>query len=363
MLFNINRIGDTISGSVNGVPFSIQYSEAKYKAMKELEEKAKNAKSVEELRYYVAEFNVLAQENYADFIETKSPYIKVNKDTNKFYIQYNGVISNRAMPTSFGAKIIKAADKGLEVLPIIKNWVRFLHNPNYTDKKAQLYSDYISAPYTDQSQVRELTQNKGLNELMAIEFATTSQVAMTLEGLLVCYKASLEITHSFASAKKLPPPKRAVLDEESGLVVYDDKQYAEDRIFEPAVQHQNGDAFYCGTYLGHIIQVGKLHYLPKWEQVNCHDGTTGAPGLHVGGLKYIRGYQKDRTMTHNILVDPMHIGAIVGLGSGDDGAMRVKQYFVLNAFGGVNNRLYNSSRYAQLTDAEYGSLIKRAVDL
>lgn len=364
-VINLNRHGNIISGSVNGVPFSVTYSDKKWQLMKELEEKALKAKTIEELRFYVAEFNVLAQENYADFIETKCPYIKVNKDNNRFYLQYNGVISNRAMPNSFAQKIIKATDKDLDVLPIVKNWVRFLHNPNYTDNKAQLYSDYISAPYTNYQQVRELQESKGLNELVAIEFSTTTQVAMTLEGLLVCYKASCEITPQFRD-KSLPPipdPVKIIVDDTTGLVRYDDTKYAESRIFEPAQQHQDGDAFYCGNYLGHIIKVGQIHRLGSWRQVNCSDGTVGAPGLHVGGIRYIKSYQYGGTVTHNVLVDPMHIGAIVGLGNGNDGAMRVLQYFVLNAFDGVNSRLYNSSRYAQLTDAEYGQMIKRATTL
>jgi len=364
-LINLNRHGSLISGSVNGVPFSVTYSEKKWQLMQELKDKADNSKSIEELKFHIAEFAILAKEDYADFVETKCPYIKVNKDNNRFYLQYNGVISNRAMPNSFAQRIIKAVDKDLEVLPIIKNWVRFLHNPKYTDDKAQLYSDYISTSYTNYQQVRELQQSKGLNELMAIEFSTTPQVAMTLEGLLVCYKASEEITNRYRD-KQLPPipePVKIIVDDTTGLVKYDDAKYAESRIFEPAVQHQGGDAFYCGTYLGHIIKVGQVHYLPRWDQVNCSDRVVGAPGLHVGGLKYIQGYQKSGTVTHNVLVDPMHIGAIVGLGDGDDGAMRVKQYFVLNAFDGVNSRLYNSSRYAQLTDAEYDSMLKRATKL
>jgi hypothetical protein len=364
-VIKVNRHGDLISGSVNGVPFSVTYSEKKWQLMKELEEKAKNAKTIQELQYYVAEFNVLTKEDYGDFVETRCPFIKVNKDNNRFYLQYEGVISNRAMPNSFAQKIIKAVDKDLDVLPIVKNWVRFLHNPNYTDTKAQKYADYISAPYTNYSQVRELTNNRGLNEVMAIEFSTTSQVAMTLEGLLVCYKASDEITNRFRdkSLPPIPPPVRLIMDKDTNLVKYDDTKYAEHRIFEPAVQHQSGDAFYCGNYLGHIIKVGQVHRLPSWSNVDCNDSRSGAPGLHVGGLRYIRGYQGSGTVTHNVLVDPMHIGAIVGLGDGNDGAMRVLQYFVLNAFDGVNSQLYNSSRYAQLTDVEYGAMIKRATNL
>lgn len=361
-VIKVNRIGDKISGSVNGVPFSVSYSEGKFKVMRELEDKSKNAQTLQELKYIVEQFKLLTIDNYGDFVQTKSPYIKVNKDTNKFHLQYNGVISNKVMPDRLSSKIIHAVERSVDILPLVKCWVRFLHCPNYSDSKAIKFVDYMSAPFVNQDQVRLLMSEKGLSEVMAIEFSTTNQVAITQEGLLVGYKASAEITERFRDQKLLAPADNTRVDVETGLVLYDETKYDESRIFEPPVQHQNGDAFLCGTYLGHIMKVGQVIKLPRWDQVNTNDNDSGVKGLHVGGLNYIRGYQSVGTVTHNIFIDPMHIGAIVGLGTGNDGAMRVKQYFMYNAFNGVNKQLYHSSSYAAWTDEEYGKMVKDAVD-
>jgi hypothetical protein len=358
----VNRIGNMISGSCNGVPYSVAYTDVKWQLMKELENKARNATTIAELKYLVDQFQVLTQENYGDFVETKSPYIKVNKDNNKFYLQYNGVISNKAMPNDLAKKIILAVEKNVDILPLVKMWVRFLHNPNYTDKKAEKLVWYISVKYTNEDRVRYLMDKNGLSEVVAYEFATTNQVAITQEGLLVGYKSSYEITDRFKDSNVKLLGQKQLIDPDTGLIVYDQTRYDENRIFEPAHQHSSGNAFYSGTYLGHIIRVGRVHYLPRWDQVNCNDDVRNKPGLHCGGLNYIKGYQNAGTITHNIFVDPMHIGAIVGVGQGLDGAMRVKQYFVFSAFNGVNKSLYHSSTYAQWSEQEQSKMINDAVN-
>ena len=65
---------------------------------------------------------------------------------------------------------------------------------------------------------------------------------------------------------------------------------------------------------------------------------------------YIKGYQYGDTETHNTLVDPMHIGAVP---YPDGGAIRVKEYYTLDAFSGVNGSIYHSSTYAAMTDAQW----------
>ena len=81
----------------------------------------------------------------------------------------------------------------------------------------------------------------------------------------------------------------------------------------------------------------------------------------IGNLDYIRGYQNANTETHNVLVDPAHIGAITDDGSG---AIRCIQYYVLDAFSGVNGSIYNSAGYDALTEAqwkdEYEQIVKDA---
>jgi hypothetical protein len=138
---------------------------------------------------------------------------------------------------------------------------------------------------------------------------------------------------------------------------------AEDYLFQPAYQGTSGDAFYSGDKLGHTIQVGKRHYLASWSQVNTDDSTSARPGLHVGGLDYIRGIHEhhDNRVVHNIFVDPQYIGAVVEVENGD-GAMRVKEYFVHSSFIGPNRGLYHSSTYAAQTDEEWNKAISEATE-
>lgn len=75
-------------------------------------------------------------------------------------------------------------------------------------------------------------------------------------------------------------------------------------------------------------------------------------------LDYIRGYQNTGTVTHNVFVDPMHIGAITNDGSG---ALRVLEYFVHSSFAGGNRGIYHSSHYAEQTDAQWAVMKEEAI--
>jgi molecular chaperone DnaK (HSP70) len=56
----------------------------------------------------------------------------------------------------------------------------------------------------------------------------------------------------------------------------------------------------------------------------------------------------------------MHVGAVP-----DDqtGAIRCKQYFVHSSLAGVNGSIYHSSKYAKLTDEEWGKMLEEATKL
>lgn len=366
-MITVNRIGDQISGSVNGEPFSVSFDATKYEAMMDLQAKSEKADTMEELLQIVEDFKPLTQESYKELVETESPYIMVNKGTGKFYLQYAGEVSSKALPQVFADRIIKAVEKQIEITPLIKFWARWLRNPHYSDKKSKLLAEYIAAPYTNYEKLDALMKDQGLSKEVATRMATTPQVAITREGLMVGYKVSEEIMDKYSIDDQTEEAvKRSrfgkTIDEETGLVTYNKAQFSEERVFQPAVQGQGGDAFYCGDKLGHLIKTGNVIRLERWDQVDLNDDRHCVKGLHVGGLQYIKGYQKDTTVTHNVFIDPMHIGAICDL-KGSDGAIRVKQYFPHSIFGGVNKQLYHSSRYAELTDHEYQQMVEEAVKL
>lgn len=357
----VNRIDDTITGSLNGEPFGVSFDDTKYSLMKELEAKANSATSMEDLKAVIAEFEPLTKESYKELVETVCPYVHVNKHTNKFYLKTKDRISSKALPKPFVDRILTSVDKKIDVMPLVKAWTRFLRNPNYNDKKAQRFANYINKLYTNQELVAKLV-NQGLSHEVATRRATTFQTPITQEGLLVTYKVSKEIDWKYELDEDGEPIKKprydAEIDDISGAITYKTPEHVEDRIFQPAVQGQGGDEFFCGDKKGHVIKVGKVHFLENWGQVNCNDEQSCVEGLHCGNLDYIRGYQHDDTITHNIFVDPMDIGALTDDGTG---ALRVRRYFVYASFAGVNRGIYHSSSYAAITDTEFQSMLNTAI--
>jgi len=368
-MITINVTGDkdslVISGSVNGKAFGVSYDEQKYQEMLALQEKASKVSTMAELQTIVEQFLPLTKESYKEVVETACPYIFVNKHNNKYYLKYKNVMSKEELPQAFVDKILLCVEKHLPIEPLIKCWVRFLRNPNYTADKARRFADYITAPYVNQSVYEELTK-EGLSHEIATQRATTTQVAITMEGLICGYKVSKEVLHRYELNENEEVVTKSrykkFVDPDTGIVTYNDPEFAEDRLFEPAIMGKNGDEFYCDDKKGHHIRVGQVHRLESWDQVNCNDNVAGRPGLHVGGLHYIHGYQTEGTVTHNVLIDPMDIGAIVGVENGGDGAMRCKRYYVLSTFNSVNRTVYHSSTYAAMNDAEYAAAVQEAVE-
>lgn len=366
-MLTVNRIGDQITGSYSGKPFGVSYDGIKYAQMKALEQKAAIAATMDELKLIIEEFEPMTVESYKELVEHAQggQFLYVNNHTGKIYLAINGKVSDKALPKSFVDRIILSVEKKIDVLPLVKCWARFLRNPNYTDAKAVRFAKYINTLFVNEALKAELMDKHGLNADVAQQRATVYDVAITQEGLLNTYKVSKEIDWKFVADENADNGVKKVdryafeVDDITGLKTYKEPETVEERVFEPAVMGQRYDAFFCGDKEGHVIRVGKLHFLPEWSQVNCNDDVSCVKGLHVGGLAYIRSYQNDGTVTHNIFVDPMDIGAITDDGTG---ALRVRRYFVHSSFAGVNANIYHSSEYAKLTDAEYVTMIEAAVE-
>lgn len=370
-MITVNRIQDRITGMVNGVSYSCAFSEEKYKALRELEDQALKAASMEELRSIVEKFNLACKESYKDLVESATPHLAVNPATNQFFLRVvtpTGVhISNKPLPEKFAKRIIEAVGKKVEVEPLVMAWTRFLRpipgRPAYSAERAEAFAEYISAPYVCPTRVSQLMKEEGLTQEQAEANATTTQVSVTREGLLVCYKVSKELHEKYALDDKgnaiLVDRYAKKIDQDTGLITEDIPEFVEDRTFEPAIMGTGGDAFWCEALsgekkLGHIIRVGHVHYLDNWNQVS----RPGNKGLHCGGLSYIRGYQAVGTVTHNIFVDPSDIHTVYVSG---DGVMTVKRYFVHSSFAGVNKAIYHASSYAAMTDKEYQELLTTVI--
>lgn len=365
-MITVNRIGDSITGSCNMKPFGVKFSQAKYDEMKRLEKEAAAAVSMDALKLIVEQFEILTKENFKELAETACPYIFVNGATGKFFLKNGKTISKRALPQPFVDRIMISIEKGLDFEPIVKAWVRFMRNRNYSDKKALKFANYLNKTYMDGEFRDNLINTEGVSGEVATERATQFQTPITMEGLICTYKVSAELLEKFDPATGESKPRyQAGYDQDTGEKLPTQMpEHVEDRIFYPAVQGlKGGDVFVCEDLHGqgkegHFIRVGHRHYLKDWNQVNTDDNVSCRPGLHTGNLDYIRGYQNRGTVTHNVFVDPANIGAITDDGSG---ALRVKEYFVHSSFAGVNRSIYHSSKYAALTDAQWADMRAEAI--
>lgn len=361
-MITVNRLNDFISGAVNGKQFSVTFDEKKYTAMKELEAKANSVETMEELKSIVAEFEPFTKESFKELVETSSPYLFVNKHTNKYFLKFKNVVSSIALPQALVDKILVSLEKNIDIAPLVKCWARYLRHtpgrPAYSAARAAAFANYLTQTYLNKEMAEKLVKEEGLSQELANLRATTTQVSITQEGLIVGYKVSREILHKYELNENEEVVQKSRykknVDPDTGAITYDAAEFNEDRLFEPCVQGQSGDEFWSGDKKGHFIRVGKSHWLENWNQVS----TPGSKGLHCGGLSYIVGYQQPGTVTHNIFIDPADVHSTNCGGEGVNGAMTVKRYFVHSTFNGVNKSIYHSSKYAALNDTEYSKLLE-----
>ncbi len=368
-MLRVNQVGDSLTGSINGKPFGIAFSRTKYEKLLELQESVEKAKTVEEAQVLLDQASVLVTADFQELIDHFTPFLKLNKEKVTYHLCIGDKVSPVALPSSIVKRIEESVSKNIDITPLVKGAMRMLRNPKLSPEKLRRFGRYVNMIYVNDEFMMKLI-NDGISAEVAKERATTFQTPFTREGLLSTYKVSAEITTKFVKDESVDGGVKSVerfdfeVDEFTGLKTYKKPKYAEDLVFQPAVMGTRGDAFACESLIsgdvsmGHIIKVGHLHYLTDWSQVNCNDNQSCVPGLHVGGLDYIRGFQNANTITHDVFIDPMDIGAIP-----DDstGAIRVKRYFVHRSFAGVNKNIYHSSKFAAITDAEFKEQVKQAV--
>jgi len=353
-------LDNNISGSVAGKFFNIPDSPEARKAMEEFA--AREITDLAAQEALVKDVLEYCSRPIEDVLEQDCPYLVIDRKTGTYRLRYNQKVSSVAMPQALVDRILASHAKGLDFMPVIKMWVRFLRNPLLPSKGtdfAELVFNFVNLTYVHPELKADLVA-KGFTEEIATQRATIYQMQITKEGLLSGYKVSREIMHKYVADEQGNPKKvdryQRTFDVNTGKITGTMfPPTVEERLFEPAVQGQSGDAFYSGTELGHFIRVGQVHRLPDWSFVNTNDNASCVKGLHVGGLYYINGYQGE---IHNVFIDPMHIGAVP-----DDtsGAIRCLQYFVYGSLVGVNGAIYHSSEYAKLTDAEWQAMLAEAV--
>ena len=363
-MVNLNVVEGNISVSI-GEDFSVvPYNKVTYKRLFDLSVQANAAQTFEEYQMYSDAITQIVEDNGIDaqqLIESRCSYLKYYELTKQYFLTHDDEeISDIPMPQSLVDRIMDSVDKDIDFLPVVKLWTRFLRNPLLRDKGADFaerFADFVNMKYVHPEN-KKVFMDKGLAEDVATDLATVYQIKITNEGLLNGYKVSREIMHKFdaETGERMPRYKRTFNVDTGEIESEGLPEFVEQRLFEPAVMGNTGDAFYCGDSLGHFIRVGRTHKLESWDQVNTDDNISCVPGLHIGGLYYINGYGGE---IHNVFVDPMHIGAIP---CSTDGAIRCLQYFVHSSLAGVNGSMYHSSKYAALTDQEWEEMRKEILE-
>jgi len=363
-MIHVNRIGEMISGSYGNTPYSRNYEEDVYNEMLSLATQADVVSTVEEYNGILEKFALLTTEDFDKKMihDQFLGGVSLHKDSaGRHFVQFGeGEVLGTPLPESLVNRFYESHDKGVDVSPLYKLWMRWLRNPilsKKNEKFTERFFDFIDMKYVHPTLKKELMEEHGLSEELAEQRATMYQVKITKEGLVNAFKVSREIMHKYDSetGEEVPRYKRTFNVDTGEIEGEGLPDTVEERLFEPSVMGTGGDAFYCEgangfTNPGHFIKVGCTHRLSSWDEVNTNDNATCVKGLHVGGLKYIAWYSGE---IHNVFIDPMHIGAVP---DSEDGAIRCLQYFVHSSLVGVNGSMYHSSAYAAKTDEEWVKL-------
>jgi len=354
----VNKMDDVINVSAMNEEFSVSYSETKFAQLMKISEKSQTVTDMDNFNILLEEVKDICKEAEEEKVQAFHPDIYKDVKTNKYHLKISDdVISAIPMPEPLVRRIEESMDKGIDISPLMKCWMRFLRNKK-ADKAsfANRFFRYIDMKYTH-PKIKQEKLDAGYTEEVASKMAQVYQVKITNEGLINCYKVSKEIDWKFETDEDGEPKKvtlyNRTFDPITGEVEGDERDdlNAEERMFLPSMMGTSGDPFYCEGDItnkkGHLIRVGHLHRLESWDLVDCNDNHSCVPGLHVGGLHYIASYSG---VIHNVFIDPMHIGAIP---DDNTGAMRVLQYFVHSTMIAVNKSIYNSSKYAEKTDGQW----------
>ena len=140
-MITINVIEDKICGNYGEQPFTVEYSKELYDQMQELAQQANSVTTMENYNEVLKAFETLTIVDYTKTIETKCPYVHVNKGTGEFFLKHEGVVSTIPMPQALVDRIFDSLDKELDFMPLVKMWTRWLRNPILWRKMKQGHGD------------------------------------------------------------------------------------------------------------------------------------------------------------------------------------------------------------------------------
>lgn len=359
-MFTLNKNAEFISGVVGFDKFSLPYNEGVYKVLSDLEEQyyyaptASTANSIlKDAKDYIAKQTSVEEVEHSNTGTTEMSK-NLHHDGGKFYlVGKNGVVSDIAIPKPIVDRMLEAFHEGITVEPYIKCWTLFLRNPNFSLEKAELFAKYITMKHIDQDNVEKLVE-EGYAHDTAVRMSTYDEVTITRSGLISTYKFLRVILKDGESIEDV----KARIGSDNTY----DKVYAEDLRFLPPVMGRSGDALTMNGELTHEVQVGALHELQNWDQVNCNDSASCVKGIHAGNLTYIKGYGGGNTLLANALISPSDIGAFVQGYGEDSGAVRVIRNFIVSINIAPNRGRYHESTLLDKIESVWNEEREKAIE-
>jgi len=362
-----------ISGMIESERFNIKFTESVHES---LITASKDFEEIEEIDEYdawkISTKAIIDGINDGDVITSACKDLMLDQKTGNYYISVGAKVSKHAVPELLVDVILESVEKSIDPTPIVKAWIRFLRNVNFTPRKGYLFAKYITATIVDSDEYEKLILEEGYTSEKASEKAVYNDVAITQEGLIVTKKYAQLLTKGWVIDDETNKPvltdlfkKTKTVDQFTGEVTEDTDfpEFTEELTFQPPIQGTGGHKFSCGNTEGHIIKVGQLHELEKWSYVNTNDDISCVPGLHVGGWKYVSSYKGLNAQLLECFVDPADIGAICDIEHYDsDGAIRCKAYFVYRAVEGRTKGIYHSSKYAKMRDDLWEKYKEEAIE-
>ena len=140
-MITINVIENQMSGSYGDKVFSVPFNGETMEKMKALQSTYEGITTMKEHDEIMTAFAELTKVDYKTTVETACKHIHVNKATEQFFLKSNNVVSSIPMPKALVDRIIASMDKGVDFMPLIKMWTRFLRNP-VLRKKMQESTEY-----------------------------------------------------------------------------------------------------------------------------------------------------------------------------------------------------------------------------
>lgn len=305
---------------------------------------------------------------------TDSKYLMSKGGT--YYLHWDGYMTDIAVPKAF-YNFIRAYNDSDN---IGKHLMWLFRNPMFVnpekfgidiETKLHNYAKYVTDIWIDFDKHAQLIQ-AGMTEEFANEQSVQTQLSIDKDGLLNTFKVVTpnNVNGDYIYSEeddrvifklrdgvtetKVVNPKTGEL-----TVTYEDKRYAEQLDFLPAIQGESGDAFFSGEQLGHTVRVGKVHYLPEEDMVDCNDSHSCVKGLHLGNKDYIKMLERGNNVTARCLLNPMDYRAV----SQGEHVMRVIRYLTKDMMPRkyINKYFTTTDEYIRQSEESWNALLRDTV--